>query len=118
LPIENLAEDTIRSFIQVNQATIIFFSASWCGPCKMMEQILAELNLPTSPAVAIGRVEIDANRALAEKFEITGVPTTIVYSRGKQVVFSTPEGNIERIIGVISKETFLKIIEQVGSSSK
>ncbi len=80
----------------------------------MMEQILTEISATNQPPVAIGRVDIDGNRPLVEKYEITGVPTTIAYFRAKQVVFSTPEGNIDRIIGVVSKDSLTKIIEQMA----
>ncbi len=112
MPIVDLADETIRPFIQDNKAAIVVFHAPWCGPCKMMEQILTEITATNQP-VAIGKVDIDENRPLAEKFEITGVPTIIAYFRAKPVVFTTPEGQIDRIVGVISKDTLVKIIEQM-----
>ncbi len=114
VPIVDLAEDSLRPFIQDNKTALIVFYASWCGPCKMMDQILTEMSATNQPPVAIGRVDIDENRPLVEKYEITGVPTIIVYFHAKPVVFSTPEGNIDRIIGVVSKESLGKIIEQMA----
>ncbi len=113
MPIVDLGEDTLRQFIQDNKTAIIVFHASWCGPCKMMEQILMEMAASNKP-VAIGKVDIDENRPLADKYEIMGVPTTIAYFRAKPVVFSTPEGNIDRIVGVVSKESLVQIIEQMA----
>lgn len=114
VPIVDLAEDSLRPFIQDNKTALIVFYAAWCGPCKMMDQILTEMSTTNQPPVAIGRVDIDENRPLVEKYEITGVPTIIVYFHAKPVVFSTPEGNIDRIIGVVSKESLGKIIEQMA----
>ncbi len=113
--IVDLAEDTLRPFIQDNKTAIIVFHASWAGPCKMMEQTLAEITATNQLPVAIGKVDIDENHPLVEKYEITGVPTIIAYLRAKQVVFSTPEGNIDRIIGVVSKDSLGKIIEQIST---
>ncbi len=110
----DLAEDTLRPFIQDNKTAIIVFHAAWAGPCKMMEQILTEIIATNQSPVAIGKLDIDENRPLAEKYEITGIPTIIAYFRAKQVVFDTPEGNIDRIVGVISKDTLAKIIEQMS----
>ncbi len=114
MPIVDLTEDALRPFIQDNKAAIIVFHASWAGPCKIMEQILTEITNTNHVPVTIGKVDIDENRLLADKYEVTGVPTIVAYYRAKPVVFATPEGTIDRIVGVISKESLLKIIEQLA----
>lgn len=60
---------------------IVDFSATWCGPCRMMEPILEEL----SSKIKIFKVDIDELEVLTRKLGIMSVPTMIIYKDGKEV---------------------------------
>lgn len=55
---------------------ILKFSASWCGPCKMLSMTLA--GIKDEIPYPIEEIDIDANQELAQKFGIRGVPTLIL----------------------------------------
>lgn len=58
------------------------FSASWCGPCKMLAPVIDELSEEISD-VDFFTCDIDENNILASSFGISSVPTVILFKNGK-----------------------------------
>jgi len=83
---------------------LVDFFAEWCGPCKMMVPIIEELaNEYKDKGVKIGKLDIDENKEIAEKFNITGVPTFVLFKSGKIA---------EQKSGYCSKEDLEKMINK------
>jgi thioredoxin 1 len=61
---------------------VLKFSASWCGPCKMLAMTVKELDDNTVP---IKDIDIDENLELATKYGIRGVPTLVLLENGNEV---------------------------------
>ena len=72
-----------------------YFSAVWCGPCKVFKPIMKELS---DEGYDIEFIDGDENRDLAVEYNIRSVPTTIVEEDGKEV---------GRIVGVKTKEEMI-----------
>jgi len=65
---------------------LVDFFAEWCGPCKLMGPMIEELAEEYKDKnVKIGKMNVDENRATAEKFNIMGIPTIILFKEGKIV---------------------------------
>ncbi|MBJ2174315.1 thioredoxin [Aureibaculum sp. A20] len=64
---------------------LVDFKADWCGPCKMMTPILKEVKQQLKDGVKIIKIDVDKNQAVASKFQVKGVPTLILFKKGKQV---------------------------------
>jgi thioredoxin 1 len=71
--------------IQGEKPVLVDFFATWCGPCQMMQPVLKEVAGQVGEQAAILKVDVDKNPALAQQFKIQGVPTLILFKKGKIV---------------------------------
>jgi thioredoxin 1 len=81
---------------------VLDFWASWCGPCRMMDPIVAEASVER-PDVVFGKVNVDEQPQLAQKYDIRAIPTLLVFVDGKLVKTN---------VGVIKKEALLQLLDE------
>ena len=74
---------TFQELIDGDQAVLVDFFATWCGPCKMMQPILEQTAKQLGDKVKILKVDVDKNQLAASKFQVRGVPTLILFQKGK-----------------------------------
>ncbi len=71
--------------IKVNDKPILLdFYADWCGPCRMVSPIIEEI-AKENPQYLIGKVNIDKEPELAQKFNVLSIPTLTVIKDGKVI---------------------------------
>src|SRR6476469_9304041 len=75
--------ETFSEILNSDKPVLVDFHAEWCGPCKMMAPELKKFADAHKNQVRILKVDIDRNRATAEQFNIQGVPTRILFKKGK-----------------------------------
>ena len=82
------AQSKNRSFgnmISSENLVLVDFYTEWCGPCKMMKPILEEVKGSLGDKVRILKVDVDKNSKAATQYQITGVPTFVLFKHGKAV---------------------------------
>lgn len=87
-----------------NGVVLVDFWADWCMPCKMMAPILNEVAEATDGTATIYKLNVDEQQQVAAQYGIRSIPTMILFKDGKEV---------ERIVGVKSKEAVIASINKV-----
>lgn len=94
----NFQKEALESDIPV----LVDFYADWCGPCKMVAPIVAELADEYEGVFKIGKLNVDEHPATAEKYRVMSIPTLIVFKNG------TP---VDTIVGAVPKKTLQDKLE-------
>jgi thioredoxin 1 len=76
---------TFQELIDGDTPVLVDFFATWCGPCKMMQPVLEDTSRQMGDKVKIVKVDIDRNPLAASKFQVRGVPTLILFHKGKTI---------------------------------
>ena len=76
---------TFKDLVKRDKLTLVDFSASWCGPCKAMGPVLKEVAGKVGEKAKIVKIDVDENPKLSDKLNIRGVPTFILYKKGKML---------------------------------
>ena len=94
---------TFNEIIQSDKPVLVDFTATWCGPCKMMAPILKEVKLEVGDTATIIKVDVDKNQQAAGEYQVQGVPTLILFKNGKP---------LWRQSGVVQKASLVDIIRK------
>ena len=65
------------------ERVLVDFFATWCGPCKMLGLVMEKFD--SKGVIPIVKVDIDENVVLANEYQISSVPTLIIFENGKEV---------------------------------
>ena len=92
----NFEEEVLKS----EKPVLLDFWASWCGPCKMLSPVVDEI-ADANDAIKVGKVNVDEEGELAQRFKVMSIPTLILFKNGEvvnQSVGVQPKAAIEAMI--------------------
>ena len=89
--------------INQNIPVLVDFWAPWCGPCKMLGPVLEDAEKELGGKAVIAKVNVDDEQDLAVKFNVSSIPTMIVFKKGISV---------DRTVGFMSKDKVLELIKK------
>ena len=101
--ISELNASNFNDFIKEGTVAIDFW-ADWCGPCKIIGPTFEEVAGEFKGKAKFGKVNVDKNYELAQRFHIMSIPTMLFFKNGRQT---------NRAVGVIPKE---ELIAKIKSS--
>lgn len=79
----NNNKETFREIINGDKPVFVDFYADWCGPCKMMAPVVEEFSKEMGDRVRVLKVDVDRNPRAAQAYQIQGVPTMMLFRKGK-----------------------------------
>ncbi len=97
-PVEVTDSTFDQEVVKADKPVLVDFWAPWCGPCRMVGPVLAEIAEEEQARVKIVKVNVDENQQYASQLGVFNIPTMIVYKDGKPV---------DKIIGAMPKAQLL-----------
>ena len=64
---------------------LVDFHANWCGPCRTLAPVLDQVAKEMQGKAVIGKIDIDSEQKTAAQFQVTSVPTMVLFKDGKEV---------------------------------
>jgi thioredoxin 1 len=102
---KNIIELTDANFdqevLKSTEPVLVDFTATWCGPCKMLTPIVEKIADETAGKYKVGKLDIDDAPGITQRYGIRGVPTVMVFKNGEKT---------GQHVGVTNKETLLKLL--------
>ena len=95
---DNFEAEVLKS----DQPVLVDFTATWCGPCKMLSPIVEKLADELQGKVKVGKLDIDAAPSTTARYGVRGVPTVMVFKGGERVA---------QHVGLTQRENLLRMLQ-------
>jgi thioredoxin 1 len=95
----NFDQEVLRS----DQPVLVDFTATWCGPCKMLSPIVEQVAEELTGQVKVGKLDVDESPITAGKFGVRGLPTVMLFKNGQRAA---------QHIGLTTKQKLLDLVRQ------
>ena len=102
--IQELNENTFKNqVIDSKQLTVVDFYAPWCGPCRKMADIMAQLADEYNGKVNVYKLNTDENIKIAKELSISSLPSILIFKEGQAK---------ERLVGLMPKSSIVNNIDK------
>lgn len=92
-----------ETVLDSDKLSVVDFWAPWCGPCKMVGPIIDELSKEYDGQVSIGKVNVDENPEISQKYGVRNIPTILFIKNGEVV---------DKQVGAVPKNALAKKIQE------
>ena len=97
---QNFEGEVLKSDLPV----LVDFWAPWCGPCQTAGPVIEELAKEYEGKIKVGKLNVDENPKMAQKYGIMSIPTVIIFKNGQE---------IRRQVGFLGKEGYINLISNI-----
>ena len=94
---ENFEQEILKS----DKPVLVDFWAAWCGPCKMLSPVVDQL-AEELEGVKVGKINIDEQMELAEKYNVSSIPCVVAFKNGEEV---------NRSVGLVPKQKLVDLLK-------
>src|SRR5213592_1108384 len=98
---ENFDNEVLRS----DEPVLVDFWAEWCMPCRMLAPTIDKIASAYVGKVKVGKVDTDSNREVAMKYQISAIPTVILFKNGQVA---------QKFVGLKQEKEFKEAIDSLG----
>ncbi len=102
MEIELYKETFEQEVLQSDIPVLVDFWATWCGPCKMIAPIVKEIADEYDGKILVGKVNVDEEPALTMQYNVSSIPTLMVFKNGQLV---------NKAVGYREKDEILKMLK-------
>lgn len=102
--VKEITDSNFEELINSGQPVMVDFWAEWCGPCRMVGPIVDELSTEYEGKMLIGKVNVDDNTEVCEKYGIRNIPTILFFKDGQLV---------DKHVGAAPKSAFIEKISTI-----
>lgn len=102
MAVQHVSDNDFDSSV-LGSSTPVFvdFWAPWCGPCRIIGPVVEELASQYDGKVAVTKINVDDNPQVAQRYQVTSIPTLMMFKDGKVVdrtMGALPKGELQKFI--------------------
>ena len=102
MALRHFQEATFDDAVNAAPLAMVDFWADWCGPCKMLGPVIERLASDYDGKVLVGKVNVDDEPELAQRFNVMSIPTVVFLKNGAE---------FDRKIGVMPQDAFTAVLD-------
>ena len=96
-------QDQFEELINREKFVVVDYTATWCGPCRLIAPIIDQLAEDYQGKAEVVKVDLDQNKGNAKEYKIRSIPTVLIFKDGQEV---------DRIVGRATYEQFSNALEK------